>query len=246
VVAVAPILLLVAVAVDPRLRHWWRGSPPGSTAGAWLIAVSVMLGILLLAVGTYRSEPLEGFGSGYPYVDMPFHIALAAELKHHVPFTTPYVHDIPLQYHWYSHAHIAATNWAAGVKIEVIVRRIVPVTMMIRRRARHRRTAARFLRSHSAPDDLVATNAHCRIPQKGRCDFRAFWLAGWSEQRVLLEGWAYTARANTATDSAGALAGQYWDAQLKAENDAVFTDPSAATAAMLKQKYGNCQRAPSS
>jgi hypothetical protein len=98
--------------------------------------------------------------------------------------------------------------------------------------------AARFLRSHSAPDDLVATNAHCRIPQKGRCDSRAFWLAGWSERRVLLEGWAYTARANTATDSAGALAGQYWDAQLKAENDAVFTDPSPATAAVLKQKYG--------
>jgi hypothetical protein len=618
VVAVAPVLLLVAFAVDPRLRRWWRGSPPGSTAGAWLIAVSVMLGILLLAVGTYRSQPLEGFGSGYPYVDMPFHIALAAELKHHVPFTTPYVHDIPLQYHWYSHAHIAATSWATGVEIEVLVRRIVPVTMMIaaalgtaglaqswaRRRwtgplaaavlvgtsgvtlvgwqrvtsspllglpwwaspsqsfgqvmvipavallvdiVRHRRMprptvwvlftlsvaavmaakatmvplltaascmacacwlvfrrklhvpslitlgivlgallfaqfvifggatqgttlkpfalvnalrqpygftavdgtawaavstitlslldlsgyvllaaalfafgrrlfthpgvaaltgiaiagmgatlvfvqiggseryftraaialaipmgvwglallvrrtdwkirlllalaaalgpwialsisrytytrgvarnnwealwyaagpllvglaaaavvglllslvarvsgtrlsaaaaafvlvigmgtlptyrllarywqavevngldrvvmavgptelpvdgkeAARFLRSHSAPDDLVATNAHCRIPQKGRCDSRAFWLAGWSERRVLLEGWAYTARANTATDSAGAMAGQYWDAQLKAENDAVFTDPSPATAAVLKQKYG--------
>ncbi|HEY0621250.1 MAG TPA: hypothetical protein VGD15_26810 [Kribbella sp.] len=618
VVAVAPILLLVAFAAHPRLRRWWHGSPPGSTAGAWLIAVSLMLGILLLAVGTYRSEPLAGSGSGYMYVDLPFHIALAAELKNHVPFTTPYVRGIPLQYHWYSHAHVAATSWATGVEIEVLVRRILPVTMMIaaalgiaglaqswaRRRwtgplaaavlvgtsavtlvgwqrftsspllglpwwaspsqsfgqmmvipavallvdiVRHRRMprptvwilftlsvaavmaakatmvpllaaascmacaswlvfrrrlhvpslitvgivvgallfaqfvifggatqgttlkpfalvntqrgpagftavdgnawavvstitlslldlsgylllaagvfafgrrlfthpgvaaltgiaiagmgatlvfvqlggseryftraaialmipmgvwglallvrrtdwkirvllalatalgapiawsisrytptrpvarnnweaiwyaigpllvglaaaavvglllslvargsgtrlsasaaalvlvigmgmlptyrllagywqavevngldhvvtavgpailpvdgkkAARFLRSHSAPDDLVATNAHCRVPAKGRCDTRAFWLAGWSERRVLLEGWAYTARANTAPDTAGALAGPYWDAQLKGQNDAVFTDPSPATAAVLKQKYG--------
>lgn len=617
-VAVVPVLVLVAFAVNPRLRRWWRGSPHGSTAGAWVIALSVMLGILLLAVGSYRSEPLEGVGSGYPYVDMPFHIALAAELKHHVPFTTPYVHDIPLQYHWYSHAHVAATTWATGVEIEVLLRRILPVTMMIaavlgtaglaqswaRRRwtgplaaavlvgtsgvtlvgwqpltaspllglawwaspsqsfgqmmvipavallvdiVRHRRmprptvwwlftlsvaavmaakatmvplltaaacmacacwlafrrklhlpslttlaivggallfaqfvifggatqgttlrpfemvnaqrplygfaevngtpwagvssislavldlsgylllaaavlafgrrlfthpgvtaltgvaiagmgatmvfvqlggsqryftrsaialmipmavwglallvrrtnwktrlllasaaalgpwiavlisqstrtrpvaqnnwealwyavgplllgvaaaavvgallsvvarvshtrlsaaaaafvlvlgmgtlptyrllanywqavevngidhvvktagpatlpmdgkNGARFLRSHSAPDDLVATNAHCRFPEKDRCESRAFWLAGWSERRVLLEGWAYTVRANMAADTAGAMAGPYWDPQLKAENDAVFTDPSPATAAVLKDRYG--------
>lgn len=618
VVVVAPILILAAFGVDPRLRRWWRGSPPGSVPGAWLIAVAVMIGVVLLAVGTYRSEPLSGFGSGYVYVDIPFHLALAAELKHHVPFTTPYLHDTPLQYHWYAHAHIAATSWATGVELDVLVRRIVPVTMLIaaavgtaglaqswaRRRwtgplaaailvvtsgvtlfgwlritsspllglpwwaspsqsfgqvmvipatallvdiVRHRRMprptvwilftlsiaavmaakatmvplllaascmacaswlvfrrkvhppslivlgivagalvfaqfvifggasqgttlrpfeipnmlrpfygftiedgtvwavvatitasildlygylllaaalfafgrrlithpgvaaltgaaiggmgatlvfvqhggsqryftrsaialmipmavwglallvrrfdwrvklllvvaaalgpwtallisrrtdpkpiahnnsealwfslgpllvgigvaavvglllsltarasrtrlsaaaaafvllagmgtlptyrvlarywqavqvngldhvvistgqtdlpwrgvdAARFLRSHSASDDLVATNAHCRIPEKGRCDARAFWLAGWSERRVLLEGWAYTVRANEAPDSADALAGDYWDPGLKAQNDEVFIDPSPATAGVLKQRYG--------
>ncbi|QNE20286.1 hypothetical protein F1D05_23195 [Kribbella qitaiheensis] len=622
VVTVAPIVILVAFAIDPRLRRWWHGSPSGGVGGAWLIAVSIMLGILMLAIGTYRTEPLAGFGSDYPYVDMPFHIALAAELKHHVPFTTPYVHGVPLQYHWYSHAHIAATSWATGVEIEVLVRRIIPVTMLVaatlgiaglaqswaRRRwtgpvaaavlvctsgvtlvgwqrgssapllgqawwaspsqsfgqmmvipavallvgiVRHRRLprptvwilftlsvagvmaakatmipllaaaccmacaswlvfrrrfhlpslislgivigaflfaqfvifggatqgttikpfvqvnaqrlpygfsavggnawgpvstftlslldlsgylllaaalfafgrrlvthpgvaalsgiaiggmgatlvlvqlggseryftraaialmipmavwglallvrrtdwkiglllvvaaalggpialaisranttrpvagnnwqalwyaagpllvglaaaavvglllslvakksgtrlsaaaaafvlvigmgtlptyrmlarfwqavdvngldhvslaagpsylppdgreAARLLRSHSAPDDLVATNAHCRIPGRALCDSRAFWLAGWSERRVLLEGWGYTVRSNAA-DSEEAKAGRYWaapfwDAQLKAENDAVFTDPSPATADVLKQKYG--------
>ena len=50
--------------------------------------------------------------------------------------------------------------------------------------------AARWLREHSSPDDLVATNGHTLTPDS---DLQlAFWLAGHSERRVLVESWGYT------------------------------------------------------
>jgi len=131
VVVVAPILIVVAFLTDGRLRRWWRGSPKGSLWGAWIIAAVAIFGVAMLSLDAFRSEPLEGYGAGYVYVDIPFHIALAAELKHHVPFLTPYVHDLPLQYHWYAHAHVAATSWATGVEIETLIRRVVPISMLL-------------------------------------------------------------------------------------------------------------------
>lgn len=131
VVVVAPIIIVVAFLTDGRLRRWWRGSAKGSVWGAWIIALVVIFGVAMLSIDAFRSEPLEGYGAGYVYVDIPFHLALAAELKHHVPFQTPYVWELPLQYHWYAHAHVAATSWATGVEIETLIRRVVPISMLL-------------------------------------------------------------------------------------------------------------------
>jgi hypothetical protein len=98
--------------------------------------------------------------------------------------------------------------------------------------------AARFLRLRSAPDELVATNAHCRIPERVRCDSRAFWLSGYAERRVLLEGWAYTVQANLAAEREGAIYGRFWNPELEARNDGVFVDPNPNTAGLLKERYG--------
>jgi hypothetical protein len=130
-VLLVPILVLAVFIGDRGLRRWLRGSPPGSVWGAWFLALAVMLGVSLVALSAFRYEPLDGYGAGYVYVDIPFHLALAGELKHHMPFTTPYLHGVPLQYHWYAHAHVAATSWATGVEIEVLIRRIVPIAMLI-------------------------------------------------------------------------------------------------------------------
>ena len=131
IVVVAPVLIVAAFLTESRLRRWWRGSPKGSIWGAWIIAAVAIFGVAMLSIDAFRSEPLEGYGAGYVYVDIPFHIALAGELKHHLPFTTPYVHELPLQYHWYAHAHVAATSWATGVEIETLIRRVVPVSMLL-------------------------------------------------------------------------------------------------------------------
>lgn len=130
-VLVPPVVVLGLFAAVPRWWRWWRGSPAGSVAGAWIIAISVAVGVALVAAGGFRSEPLAGFGSRYIFVDIPFQLALAGELKHHVPFRTPYVWDTPLQYHWFVHAHVAATSWATGAEIEVLIRRVMPVAMLI-------------------------------------------------------------------------------------------------------------------
>ncbi len=52
--------------------------------------------------------------------------------------------------------------------------------------------AAIWLNKNSAPEDIVATNLHCRPPKnKAGCSAAAFWLSGLSGRRVLLEGWSY-------------------------------------------------------
>lgn len=99
--------------------------------------------------------------------------------------------------------------------------------------------AARWLRAHSGPDDLVATNDHCLINVIHSCDSRAFWVSAYSERDVLLEGWSYTDRAMEELPLYGAGGGSapYWDPALLAANDAVFTHPSTASLSAFAQQH---------
>jgi hypothetical protein len=86
---------------------------------------------------------------------------------------------------------------------------------------------ARWLRDHSDPDDLVATNVHYTCyPRLGNaCDTRSYWVSAYSERRILVEGW-------------GTSGTPFWDPSLLAANDVAFTDPSAAAVAKLRDAYG--------
>ncbi|HKD97819.1 MAG TPA: hypothetical protein VKB69_09475 [Micromonosporaceae bacterium] len=99
--------------------------------------------------------------------------------------------------------------------------------------------AARWLRDHSDPDDLVATNDHCLGTITTACDSRNFWLAGYAERRVLVEGWSYTDRANDELPLFGLGVGRapFWDPALLATNDAAFTSPDATDVATLARTY---------
>jgi hypothetical protein len=102
--------------------------------------------------------------------------------------------------------------------------------------------AGRWLREHSRPDDVVATNAHCRPapPRVRACDNRHFWVSGFTERRVLVEGWGYTSAAHTRAASTGrhVVYVDFWDPDLLAANDAAFAAPSAATVGRLRDRYG--------
>lgn len=100
--------------------------------------------------------------------------------------------------------------------------------------------AARWLRDHSSPNDLIATNLHCRYPDRPACDNRHFSVAAFTERRVLIEGWGYTAKAMSEVELFVNTMGTvpYWDPQRMADNDAVFTQPSAAATARLRDDYG--------
>ncbi|SFI13403.1 hypothetical protein SAMN05216275_101302 [Streptosporangium canum] len=100
---------------------------------------------------------------------------------------------------------------------------------------------ARWLRDHSDADDVVATNAHCRFTVSGSCDNRHFWISGYTERRVLIEGWGYTARtlaSVTDVDRESMAAVPFWDAELLAANDVVFTAPTARAVDLLARRYG--------
>lgn len=59
--------------------------------------------------------------------------------------------------------------------------------------------AFRFIRSHSAPADVVLTNKHCLSgsTEARDCDARWFALAAWTERRVFLEGWGYSPKGSS-------------------------------------------------
>ncbi|MEH0842157.1 hypothetical protein V6U81_07160 [Micromonospora sp. CPCC 205711] len=95
--------------------------------------------------------------------------------------------------------------------------------------------AARWVYAHSAPDDVVATNVHCRAVVSGWCDARSFWLSGYSQRSVLVEGWAFAPRM---VGLPGGPYAPFWDPARLRANDTAFTAPTADGLAELRDRYG--------
>jgi hypothetical protein len=93
---------------------------------------------------------------------------------------------------------------------------------------RSRVDAARWVRDHSRPDDVIATNGHCLPSTIGGCDPRVFWLSAYSERSVLVEGWGFAPRMQVPGTAPG-----FWDPALLARNDVAFSAPTAAGLAAL-------------
>ncbi|MDF1602965.1 hypothetical protein [Nocardioides sp. YIM 152315] len=96
--------------------------------------------------------------------------------------------------------------------------------------------ALRWLRDHSDPDDVVATNNHCLTPVADPCDRRRFFVGAYAERRSLVEGWTYNWRAAelyTEYGSALYADAQFWDQDLLALNDGFIAKPDAEQARRL-------------
>lgn len=97
--------------------------------------------------------------------------------------------------------------------------------------------AARWLRAHSTPDTVVATNGHCDYPPKAQnpatCTYRNFWMAGFTERRFLVEGWSYITRELGQTER-----GPFWNPGVLRENDLAFQQPTPARLEHLHQAHG--------
>ncbi|GAB3865801.1 hypothetical protein [Dactylosporangium cerinum] len=99
--------------------------------------------------------------------------------------------------------------------------------------------AGRWLRDHSDPDDLVATNAHCQRWNK-ECTNLHFSMSAYSERRMLVEGWGFTTTAHAEAARLGTWVGHvpYWRHEILADNDAAFRDPSPQRVGLLRDRYG--------
>ncbi|OZV84490.1 hypothetical protein CA850_01140 [Micromonospora echinospora] len=95
--------------------------------------------------------------------------------------------------------------------------------------------AARWVHRHSAPDDVLATNVHCRVVTDGWCDARSFWLSGYAGRAVLVEGWSFAPRM---VGRPGGAYAPFWDPERLDANDAAFTAPTAAGLTNLRDRYG--------
>ncbi|MFD1499513.1 hypothetical protein, partial [Streptosporangium lutulentum] len=135
----------------------------------------------------------------------------------------------------YGHARVlSAMDHLIGNDSRAVAKRVAPQDI-----PEGALEAGRWLRAQSDPDDLVATNAHCRWGYENLCDSRQSWVAALSERRVLAEGWTYTS-TNLNRWRPGQLPERlpFWDGERLRSNDLAFQAPSADVMRHLRERYG--------
>lgn len=99
--------------------------------------------------------------------------------------------------------------------------------------------AAAWLRDNTGRFDVVATNLHT-VAKKTTVhgDFRAFWISGFSQRRMLLEGWGYVESTHRqhGNDGLHERYQPYADAALFELNEAAFYSPSAEVFDALRER----------
>ncbi|SFK23960.1 hypothetical protein SAMN05216275_12068 [Streptosporangium canum] len=131
-VLVWPVATYAVFAAVPRLRRHWQGGARPAAPRWWSWSLALIVGYLIAwsAVNFFRKNLLTWPALGTSYVDMPFHLALIGELKHHMPPTVPMVAGEPLLYHWFVYAHLAAASWVTGVEPLVLLFRLGMLPML--------------------------------------------------------------------------------------------------------------------
>ncbi|WP_238015428.1 hypothetical protein KZZ52_44645 [Dactylosporangium sp. AC04546] len=161
---------------------------------------------------------------GMRLADLPGKRALCAAFLAGMCAATSVVH----LYHWTRDA--TRTGWRGAVLAPIYI-------------PHGTGTAGRWLREHSEPGDLVATNAHCLLlpgTPPDTCDNRHFAFAAYTERRFLIEAWGFTDRTHRAGQQAGVnfVYAPYWDPAKLADNDTAFSNPTRERLERLAHHYG--------
>ncbi len=123
-----PLGTVAAFLVVPRLRGCWRSAGPRVPAWwAWSVAGACVAALAVTVRFEFSLDAVRFPAAAFQYVDLPYHLALAGELKHHVPPSIPYVAGEPLRYHWFAYAELATMSWQSGVELDVLLHRLVPL-----------------------------------------------------------------------------------------------------------------------
>ncbi|MEU9830629.1 DUF2298 domain-containing protein [Streptosporangium sp. NPDC048047] len=131
-VALWPAVTYAVFLAVPRLRRHWKGGsrrrPP--VWWPWSIALTVAFLIAWSALAFFRSQAITWPGLADSRLDMPFHLALVGELRHHMPPSTPWFDGDPLYYHWFVYAHMAAAGRLTGVEPVILLFRLAMLPML--------------------------------------------------------------------------------------------------------------------
>jgi hypothetical protein len=126
-----PAGMIAASLAVPRLRAAWRGRAAERTPALWAWSMVLVIGVLVLrSVRMFRSHGLGWPVTGPSDADTPFHLALIAEAKQHMPMQAPWVSGEPLVYHWFVYPEMAATSWVTGIDPLTLLVRLTPLPML--------------------------------------------------------------------------------------------------------------------
>lgn len=99
--------------------------------------------------------------------------------------------------------------------------------------------ASQWVREHTDPDALLATNVHCADPpERPRCNLQGFWPAGLTGRRMLLGTWSYTPEAHRRHGEGGLSSRTlpFHDAELYELNQRAFIDPTPEVLDALRDR----------
>jgi hypothetical protein len=97
---------------------------------------------------------------------------------------------------------------------------------------------AHWIRDHSAPDDIVATNQHNATVPNGLA--LSFWINDYAERRTLVGSWVYFTRSIETAGKANVSfrTVPFWDQELLRRNDEAFSAPTPELISWMRDVKG--------
>jgi hypothetical protein len=132
IVWAVPVVTVAAFSAIPSLRGYWRPAP-GRREPAWLNWGMALCVVLLCAwyAGLSALNPINGPDVLWQSTDHTYLLALAGEVRNHIPPTTPYVVNEGLDYHWFTFADLAALNVQGGQELSLLLCRLGPLWFLV-------------------------------------------------------------------------------------------------------------------
>ncbi len=116
-------VVVAFIAVPSLRRHWWpRRSPGNQTPARWHAAMMVVCTVAFGRMYVIALEfwPLPPATSSSIFQDAWYHLSVTQALGHGVVVDDPAVAGVVLHYHWFSNAHIAATQALSGLPVQEV------------------------------------------------------------------------------------------------------------------------------
>ena len=130
-----PAGVVVAFAAVPSLRrHWWPLRPEGRfTPGRWHTAMMLVCGVAFarLYAMDLHGRPLPPTPSSNIHQDAWYQLSLTHALGRTIAVQDPSADGVPLHYHWFANAHVAATQALSGVSMSDVVLHLWLVPMLM-------------------------------------------------------------------------------------------------------------------